>query len=498
MRKPGLANFAASPVASTESTDATGGYFTDGTPPGTGPTEIGADFLNAVEVELIAAATRDGEVALDAPNGATFTKQIFAAMKGAYALASSTGTGALSTVTTAWRKIVMASSNSTVAGTDTAVIASNGCGVIGNRNAALAAKDCTLTGADGVAIGSADVTTASDALHSAALASKKIDIGAGSIRCGTLAAGTANTASDVLDGENAALIACADSTDAVPVENHGTRCAVVATDRANIAAGSEDSLILASQLGAFVAGGAKRSALLATDNCAVSLGAVKSAIVASNDCETVRSLSLVGGYSAGTLTPSGTNQNETWRLDSHFGDLHYLGTLNNDGADYAEMFPNAAQGVLPVGSLVARAGTAVKLAGAGDRILGVVSGGYGILGASGGTSWAGKWKRDEFGARVIELDAKGLHSPAVAEAFDPAKPYTPRAERPADWTAVGLLGQLRVRVDATVTPDCDVVAGANGIGEAGIGGRGAQVECMAIVSPFDAARGYGIALCMVR
>lgn len=100
----------------------------------------------------------------------------------------------------------------------------------------------------------------------------------------------------------------------------------------------------------------------------------------------------------------------------------------------------------------------------------------------------------------------------VNPAFDARRKHTPRSARSADHTCVGLLGQLRVAVDASVSADDDVVAGKDGIGtrwdapvlerESRPGfdakRRGAQLECMEITSPFDEARGYAIALCLLR
>jgi len=82
--------------------------------------------------------------------------------------------------------------------------------------------------------------------------------------------------------------------------------------------------------------------------------------------------------------------------------------------------------------------------------------------------------------------------------YDPSRGYTPRDERPEEWTCVGLLGQIRIAVDATVTPDSYVVPGKDGIGtHSAKPGKGRPVEAMEIVVPFDAAKGYGVALCLV-
>ena len=88
------------------------------------------------------------------------------------------------------------------------------------------------------------------------------------------------------------------------------------------------------------------------------------------------------------------------------------------------------------------------------------------------------------------------------EGYEPGREYVPRSDRPDEWTCVGLLGQLLVRVDASVEADAWVEASdVAGVGRKAKGppkDGGARVECMEIVSAFDAGRGFAIAKCMVR
>lgn len=76
------------------------------------------------------------------------------------------------------------------------------------------------------------------------------------------------------------------------------------------------------------------------------------------------------------------------------------------------------------------------------------------------------------------------------DSFDPAARYVSRRDRPAEWTVVGLLGQLRTRVDDTVAAGDLVVGGAGGVGTKGAAGA---LRCMTVLSPYDADRGYAIA-----
>jgi hypothetical protein len=90
--------------------------------------------------------------------------------------------------------------------------------------------------------------------------------------------------------------------------------------------------------------------------------------------------------------------------------------------------------------------------------------------------------------------------PTEAAGYDPEKAYTPRTERPDEWTVVGLLGQLPIRVAEGVAEGDDLAAGPNGIGVTAFGATpgGARIEVMEIAVPFDAVAGYAVALCLVR
>lgn len=84
--------------------------------------------------------------------------------------------------------------------------------------------------------------------------------------------------------------------------------------------------------------------------------------------------------------------------------------------------------------------------------------------------------------------------------WDPAraKDHKPRRNRPDEWTVVGLLGQVRVRVDATVKAGDFVVPGdVPGVGTQSAGPAGRCIECMAVEVPYDEKKGYGVAFCLV-
>ncbi|PPB79452.1 uncharacterized protein DUF2793 [Albidovulum inexpectatum] len=157
------------------------------------------------------------------------------------------------------------------------------------------------------------------------------------------------------------------------------------------------------------------------------------------------------------------------------------GAYSGAGADYAEMFewadgnPDAED---RRGLAVVLEGGKVRPAQPGEEPVGVVSANPTVLGDAAGNAWSGKYLRDDYGA-VIEEPCEYLSwnagteddpepvsymadrlpsgvvppadavrtagtRPALNPAYDPARPYTPRAERP-EWVAVGLMGKLRLR-----------------------------------------------------
>jgi hypothetical protein len=211
------------------------------------------------------------------------------------------------------------------------------------------------------------------------------------------------------------------------------------------------------------------------------------------------------------------------------------GGFTGAGIDYAEYFENAESGALPVGSVVSHAGGKVQLAQPGDRVLGIVSAAPAFVGGDAELHWHGIWKRDEWGRRIetdvpmVRWEAFGdgddkqaayegpladapikppedasrwtQSMPITASGYDAARAddYAPRRQRPDEWTCVGLMGQLRVRVDNTVKEGSFVVPGKDGIGthadEPPRTGR--PIECFRVTAKATKKRGCAVALCLV-
>jgi hypothetical protein len=80
--------------------------------------------------------------------------------------------------------------------------------------------------------------------------------------------------------------------------------------------------------------------------------------------------------------------------------------------------------------------------------------------------------------------------------YKPELENVPRSERPDEWTCVGLLGQVHVRVASDVQVGDFVAAGDGGIGVKS--DTATNMRCMEIRKPFDAAKGYAVAFCLLK
>lgn len=198
-------------------------------------------------------------------------------------------------------------------------------------------------------------------------------------------------------------------------------------------------------------------------------------------------------------------------------------------ADYAEYFENASLGEIPLGTLVSLDGPRVKAASEGDDVLGVVSATAFICGGDTPFTWAKRFMTGEFGEplyrsvpdpdwealvpdaswspsdgetesdrpMIVNPNARTMVLVPVENAdFDPVQANVPRSQRKDEWTCVGLLGQLHVRVDSTVSEGSWVRAGSNGTGTKSDGKT--NLRCMKVKSPFDPSKGYAVALCFLK
>jgi hypothetical protein len=210
------------------------------------------------------------------------------------------------------------------------------------------------------------------------------------------------------------------------------------------------------------------------------------------------------------------NNGEAWALDTVDGDIYCTGALYDGWApDYAEMFESADGLSIPVGTLVTfdeASPDKIRVGKKGDDyLLGAVSATAGVVLGSASLLWAKKFERTEFGEDIyedvpdtawtpkegeIEEQRPKIRQKKLTKDYDPSKKYIPRVKR-SEWHTVGLVGQLLVRCDDKLKAR-DWVGSDNEGRATRSQERGMGWRCMAIQVPYDADKGYGVALIMVR
>lgn len=569
----------------------TEGYFTNGDP-GTGvpATQLDQAWCNGITEEIRSVIT---DVGLASPSG-TDLGQMAAALGGARGIkAHATDTGSATTLNTRvvigsttsqahgnGANVIVGSVNAEAEGSRTVILASQTStadliiGALAVNGLIAAADDCQVNGTD-CAVIAADLSDV-DGVNCVSMATKGGDITGSSTECAVLASET----STLDDSAQCAVIAAQNVTGANGINSaaiaaaggtiNGSHAATLGTESSGA---DGTAAVTAASYDAETDG--DMSASIGCHSTNVGNTRTNAVLVGSKNAELGHSFALAMGYHA-TVKPtfSDSSQNLTFRVAGTTGDIFCDGTAGAGAADFAECFENLEPGVIPVGSLVAREGRKVRLALPGDRVAGVVSAEPMLLGNS-GQSWAGRYERDEFGARVTEThyyvrwpalyekreitetitgirqvrakaDIDGaplfvdepheierkrtikvkvrdaydglafqapapfpadavyyeIEAPKPSASYDPARPYVNRGERPEEWTVVALLGQVRVRIgrgriggDVAVG---DLLApGTDGCAVPASAPNGRPVEVMEIVSPYDSARGYGVALCLV-
>ena len=187
------------------------------------------------------------------------------------------------------------------------------------------------------------------------------------------------------------------------------------------------------------------------------------------------------------IVGNGTAESTDKRSNAHTldwsGNATFAGVVTGTGADYAEYFEWAdgnPDDEDRVGSIVTLDGEKIRLANAGDEILGVVSGTAMVLGDNAEWEWRQKYLVDDYG-RVITEMVEEFHEETTPETnevtktslgffphrklnpdFDPEKTYERRCDR-KEWETIGLLGKIHVTDDGTC-----VVGGYATVADGGI------------------------------
>ena len=203
---------------------------------------------------------------------------------------------------------------------------------------------------------------------------------------------------------------------------------------------------------------------------------------------------VVGGYS-NTGNPSSNNIN--WSIDSITGKCSF-NNMGVSGGDYAELFKNGAGYEIPTGILVELNGDSVYPSN--GNIFGVISQTYSILGNADESHWCDKYEKDDFGTikmgYFVNRENKKVPMPLINKDYKEDKEYVPRIERPLEWSPVGLMGQVYVRIDNSDIKPNDYITAKKGIGT--LSSNKTNCRVMKITLPYDAMKEYGVALCYLQ
>jgi hypothetical protein len=315
----------------------------------------------------------------------------------------------------------------------------------------------------------------------------------------------------------------------------GLRSASVASS--NGTTSGENAGQLASDTG--TASGAQSAVLASNGSTASGVG---SAVVAGNNSQATADGALVFGrrtinnqtrsFAFGdAVSGSPSTANRKFHMFAN-GNMSIAGTLTQSAifTDYAEYFENLDNGAIALGTLVSLEGRKVKPTQQGDAILGVVSATASIAAGDSPFTWSQRYLTGEFGEmlyhdildpdwqpmvkdpswRPIGDDETMADCPLISNPnpqpmvsvpienpdYKPELENVPRSERPDEWTCVGLLGQVHVRVGADVQVGDFIAAGNGGTGVNST--TATNMSCMEIRKPFDAAKGYAVAFCLLK
>lgn len=181
-----------------------------------------------------------------------------------------------------------------------------------------------------------------------------------------------------------------------------------------------------------------------------------------NNTDTATSGSVEGvGTGSAIVIGNGTSSVNSNAFRVNFnGQIYAKSSTINTGADYAEYFewedgnPDAED---RVGLFVTFSDkNKVKIAGAGDYILGIVSGNPCVIG-NGDEDWSGRFKRDFFNRFVMQdIDVEDPETGEIRKAttyvenpdYDSSEKYIQRFDR-KEWDAIGMIGVLPIYDDST-------------------------------------------------
>jgi len=219
------------------------------------------------------------------------------------------------------------------------------------------------------------------------------------------------------------------------------------------------------------------------------------------------------GYSA--IADSSSAANIKIHLLSETGNINHSGVLNSghNFTDYAELFPNITDAEQGYGLIQTLDGYGVRPANEGEQAFGVTSATAGVVLGETPFSWVDRWIKDEWGAYVYhdildphwepdekagetEEDRPTISVPKENPDWNPELEQIKRQDRPDEWTVVGLVGQVYVRLDENVQPMDYVKPLQNGVGQTS--SEPTNIRVMKITQDFDESKGYKIGFCLLK
>lgn len=226
-----------------------------------------------------------------------------------------------------------------------------------------------------------------------------------------------------------------------------------------------------------------------------------------------RSVKSLGNYHfqmgyGDTNTPSTSNTKVD--ISGYSGNIKTAGSIKSgqDIGDLAEFFETANGRKIENGFIVTLNGRYIRKAQLGDEPLGVVSATAGLVMGDQMFYHKGKYLKDEFGVTLTEMGediyinddgeeiTQIIEKPILNKDYDPSleDAYESRMERD-EWATVGLIGQVFTRVDDTVR-DGDKISAINGIGTKD--NDNGYYRVLEVTTPYEAGKGYGVALVLVK
>jgi hypothetical protein len=235
-----------------------------------------------------------------------------------------------------------------------------------------------------------------------------------------------------------------------------------------------------------------------------------SVVQASNRIKTALAYTVVGGFAA---SGGASTANRKWQIRSDTGAVSIASTLSSSVVftDYAEMFPNFITQQQGYGLLQTLEGEYVRPAQEGEDVIGVTSATAGIALGDSPFCWGGRYEVNEWGERIYidvpnmdyqlqedetEDDRPLIRVQKESENWNPELEQIPRSERLDEWSVVGLLGQVFVRLHEDTIAGDYVEAWQDGVGKTAASRT--NIRVMKITQEYDAEKGYKIGKCFLR